>query len=103
MYGNAENIIIHDADNDGEVTLHGKTLSANLSKSGMGRSYTITRSEYFEKFNVDTVRLGNSRKENLDEGDFDENSVVGETGGAGGESETTVCERVPRRYQDGCS
>jgi len=111
LYGNSQNIIIHDADNDGEVTVFGKTLSVDLSNSGMGRSYTMTAAEFKEKFDVDTVRPLDVQ--NASQRGRNKSSTIevvqggGDSGGTGGnsdeENETSACEHVPSRYRTNCS
>jgi hypothetical protein len=112
MYGNEDNIIIHDADNDGEVTVMGETLSVGDSNSGMGRSYRMTRAEFKERFDVDTVRTIDSQEptqpeedEPQDDGSFDGNS--GDDNGKTDEDQEDSgavgeCKHVPRRYRAGC-
>jgi hypothetical protein len=107
MYGNAENIIIHDADNDGEVTVFGKTLDPEDSKSGMGKSYRMTRAEYREKFGVKTVRLLESQaarsaadEESNQDTTFDGSGNTDEDQSEGGDGDG--CENVPRRYRTRC-
>ena len=115
MYGNAQNIIIHDADNDGEVTVMGQTLDVESSNSGMGRSYKMTRAEYKERFNVDTVRTLDSQQparpeeeEPQDDGSFNGNrgdshgKTDEEQEDQEGREEVDGCEHVPRRYRAGC-
>ena len=108
MYGNAENIIIHDADNDGEVTVFGKTLEAENSKSGMGKSYRMTRAEYKEKFGVETVRLLESQKRQEVESEGEQGKLVGDNrekesnSDHMGGSRRDECQHVPEEYRDGC-
>jgi len=110
MYGNSENIIIHDADNDGEVTVMGQTLDTSDSSNRMGRSYRMTRAEFKERFDVDTVRTLDSQRHIQTKDTTDREKVVGSnTEGQGDEvdnepgSSGNECQYVPKNYQYGCT
>jgi hypothetical protein len=110
MYGNPENIIIHDADGDGEVTVNGQTLDVENSSNGMGRSYRMTRAEFKEKFGVDTVQtLDSQQGEQIgDIGDVDtlsESNDDQQNNNSDDEAGTNVneCQYVPKEYTEGCT
>jgi hypothetical protein len=111
MYGNEDNIVIHDADNDGEVTVMGETLDVEASNGEMGRSYRMTREEYKERFDTDTVRpLDSQKARSAFEAESDQETTFDGTGNDGGNSDENQtnsgnnngCENVPRRYRTGC-
>jgi len=108
LYGNEDKLIIHDADNDGEVTVMGETLDVENSSSGMGRSYTMTRAEYKERFDVDTVRTLDSQDRREVENKGEQGSLVEDTGENESDSDDeggssgNECQYVPKEYRDGC-
>jgi hypothetical protein len=113
MIGDSEKIVLHDADNDGEVTVMGETLNVEESEGGMGRSYRMTREEYKERFDTDRVRpldlqdasqrghqssFRTGAVEGGDNNGGSDGSSNYESDGGGGSS---GCEHVPDRYQSG--
>jgi len=109
LYGNEDKIIIHDADNDGEVTVMGETLDAENSSSGMGRSYTLTRAEYKERFDTDVVQPLDVQ-DNSSRGEEESSTTEVVQGSENSESSSNShdksrnsdCEHVPQRYQTNC-
>jgi hypothetical protein len=111
MYGNEDKIIIHDADNDGEVTVMGVTLAVENSNSGMGRSFTMTRAEYKERFDTDTVRTLDAQDATqrghresvktraVEGGDNNGDSSESSSDQSGGSGSVSGCGHVPDRYR----